>query len=606
MKKNIIKILISLLLFLIALVIPINILKITVYLISYFIIGFDVLKEAIENIFKGKLFDENFLMAIATIGAITIGEFSEAVAVMIFYQIGELLQECAVDNSKKSIEKLMNIRPDYANVLRKNIEEKTEPQNVKIGEIIIVKPGEKIPLDGTIIEGESMLDMVALTGESIPKKVLNGDNVFSGSINQTGLLKIKVTKNFEQSTVNKILNLVQNVEEKKSKSENFITKFAKYYTPIVVILAIFIATIPPIIIQGATIASWLYKALSFLVISCPCALVISIPLSFFAAIGSASKIGVLVKGGNYLEILSQVDTIVFDKTGTLTQGIFEVQKIHTEYFEKEQIIKYASYAEYYSNHPIAISIKKAYSTQIDKTKINNISEISGKGIIALIEEKTVIVGNEKLMQENNIKISTCNEIGTVVYVAIEHKYAGYILIADKIKNESFETIKELQKNKKQIILLTGDKKQVAEDVAKKLQINTVYAELLPDEKVNKVEELIKQKDNIVAFVGDGINDAPVLALANIGIAMGGLGADAAIEAADIVIMKDEISKVNSVIQLSKKTMKVVKQNITFAILVKILVLILSVFGISSMWQAVFADVGVTILVVLNSIKILKP
>ena len=607
MKKEIIKILTSFVLFLVALLMPIDnqIIKIAIYVIAYLVVGFEVLKEAIENIFKGEVFDENFLMAIATIGAFAIGEYPEAVTVMLLYQVGETFQDYAVDNSKKSIENLMNIRPDFANVLRENAEIKVNPEEIKVGEIIIVKPGEKIPLDGKIIDGESMLDTTALTGESVPRKANPGDNVFSGCINQTGLLRIQVTKEFGESTVSKILNLVENAEDKKSKSENFITKFAKYYTPVVVILAVIIAIVPPIIIKEANFTEWLYRALSFLVVSCPCALVISIPLSFFAGIGGASKIGVLIKGGNYLEALANVNTVVFDKTGTLTKGVFEVQKVEEVGAPKQDIIKYSAYAENYSNHPIAVSIKKAYNEKIDEKLISDINEISGKGISVKIENKQVLVGNEKLMQENNIEYTKCNEIGTVVYVSIENKYSGYILISDEIKEDSFKAIKELKDNKKQTIMLTGDKKEVGEDVAKKLGIDKVYTELLPDGKVKKVEELIKQKNGTLAFVGDGINDAPVLALSDIGIAMGGLGSDAAIEAADIVIMTDEPSKVNKAIKISKKTMRIVKQNIVFAISIKALVLILSAVGITTMWEAVFADVGVSVIAVLNAIRILK-
>lgn len=607
MKKEIIKILTSLVLLLIALLVPIDnqIIKITIYVIAYLVVGFEVLKKAIENIFKGKVFDENFLMTIATIGAFAIGEYPEAVTVMLLYQVGETFQDYAVDNSKKSIENLMNIRPDFANVLRENAEIKVNPEEVKVGEIIIVKPGEKIPLDGKVIEGESMLDTTALTGESVPRKANKGDNVFSGCINQTGVLRIQVNKEFGESTVSKILNLVENAEDKKSKSENFITKFAKYYTPVVVILAVIIAIVPPIVIKEASFTEWLYRALSFLVVSCPCALVISIPLSFFAGIGGASKIGVLIKGENYLEALANVNTVVFDKTGTLTKGVFEVQKVEEVGASKRDIIKYSAYAENYSNHPIAVSIKKAYNEKIDEKLISDIKEISGKGISVKIENKQVLVGNEKLMQESNIEYTKCNEIGTVVYVAIENKYAGYILISDEIKEDSFKAIKELKDNKKQTIMLTGDKKEVGEDVAKKLGIDKVYTELLPDGKVKKVEELIKQKSGTLAFVGDGINDAPVLALSDIGIAMGGLGSDAAIEAADIVIMTDEPSKINKAIKISKKAMRIVKQNIVFAISIKALVLVLSAVGIATMWEAVFADVGVSVIAVLNAIRILK-
>ena len=608
--KEGIKIVIAFILFMAALVInfPNEWINKMLYIIAYLIVGFEVVLEAVENIFKGKVFDENFLMTIATIGAFAIGEFPEAVAVMLFYQVGELFQSYAVDKSRKSIASLMNIRPDYANVKRNNEISKINPEEVKIGETIIVKPGEKIPLDGKIIKGTSMLDTSALTGESLPREVKEKDEVLSGCINQNGLLEIEVTKEFGESTVSKILDLVENASSKKSKSENFITKFAKYYTPAVVIIAVFLAVIPTLVIEGAEFTDWLYRALTFLVVSCPCALVISIPLGFFGGIGGASKKGILVKGSNYLEALSNSEIVVFDKTGTLTKGVFEVQKIEPVGISKEELIKYAAYAESYSNHPISVSIKKAYGEEIDTNLISETEELSGRGVVAKIEDKEVLAGNEKLMQEKNIKYTKCNEIGTIVYIAINNEFAGYIVISDKIKEDSKKAINDLKKNNiKQTVMLTGDRKDVGESVAKELGIDKTYTELLPDGKVEKVEQLLKEKTEKgkLVFVGDGINDAPVLALADIGVAMGGLGADSAIEAADIVIMTDEPSKINTAINISKKTMRIVKQNIVFAIGIKIAVLILSAFGLSTMWEAVFADVGVSVIAIINSLRALK-
>ena len=608
--KEGIKIVIAFILFIIALVInfPNEWINKVLYIIAYLIVGFEVVLEAIENIFKGKVFDENFLMTIATIGAFAIGEFPEAVAVMLFYQVGELFQSYAVDKSRKSIASLMDIRPDYANVKRNNEISKINPEEVKIGETIIVKPGEKIPLDGKIIKGTSMLDTSALTGESLPREVKEKDEVLSGCINQNGLLEIEVTKEFGDSTVSKILDLVENASSKKSKSENFITKFAKYYTPAVVIIAVFLAVIPTLVIEGAEFTDWLYRALTFLVVSCPCALVISIPLGFFGGIGGASKKGILVKGSNYLEALSNSEIVVFDKTGTLTKGVFEVQKIESAGISKEQLIKYAAYAESYSNHPISVSIKKAYGKEINTNLISKTEELSGRGVVAIIEDKEVLAGNEKLMQEKNIKYTKCNEVGTIVYIAINKEFAGYIVISDEIKEDSKKAIDDLKRNNiKQTVMLTGDRKDVGESVAKEIGIDKVYTELLPDGKVEKVEQLLKEKTEKgkLVFVGDGINDAPVLALADIGIAMGGLGADSAIEAADIVIMTDEPSKINTAINISKKTMRIVKQNIIFAIGIKIAVLILSAFGLSTMWEAVFADVGVSVIAIINSLRALK-
>ncbi len=610
MKKRTIKIIIAFILFLVSLVISFENVWINsiLYIISYLIVGLDIVIKAVRNIFRGKIFDENFLMTIATIGAFAIGEFPEAVAVMLFYQVGELFQSYAVDKSRKSIASLMDIRPDFANLKKDGKIEKCDPEEINIEDIIIIKPGEKVPLDGTVIDGNSMLDTSALTGESIPREVTVGDDILSGCINQTGLLEVKVTKKFGESTVSKILDLVENASSKKSKSENFISKFAKYYTPIVVVIAILLAIIPPIIFKETEFTEWLYRALTFLVVSCPCALVISIPLGFFGGIGGASKLGILVKGSNYLEALSNTEIVVFDKTGTLTEGVFEVQKINPVDISKEDLIKYAAYAESFSNHPIAISLIKAYGKSIDSKIISETSELSGLGVNAIVDGKNILVGNEKLMKEKNITYEKCNEIGTILYVAMDNKFVGTITISDKIKVDAKDSIERLKRNNvKKTIMLTGDKIKVAENVASKLNIDEVYAELLPSDKVEKVEELIKMKSDNgkLAFVGDGINDAPVLAISDIGIAMGGLGSDAAIEAADVVLMTDEPSKVVDAIKISRKTMRIVKQNIIFAISIKILVLILSAFGLSNMWEAVFADVGVSVLAILNSLRVLR-
>ena len=610
MKKKGIKIIISLILFLIALIINFNngLVNDIIFLVAYIIVGFEILRKAIRNITRGKIFDENFLMSVATIGAFGIGEFPEAVAVMLFYQIGELFQSYAVDKSRKSISNLMDIRPDFAYVERDGEIKKVDPDEVKIGEIIVVKPGEKIPLDGTVIEGDSSIDTKALTGESLPQDVFEGSQVISGCINLTGFIKIKVSKEYGESTVSKILDLVENASSKKSQSENFITKFAKYYTPIVVIIAVFLAIIPPLLIDGATFSDWIYRALSFLVVSCPCALVISIPLSFFGGIGGASKMGILIKGSNYLEQLANTEIIVFDKTGTLTEGVFEVQKVKAIDISEDELLKITAYAENYSNHPISLSVKKAYGKEIDEKQIQDTDELSGRGIVAKIENKEILVGNEKLMNDKQIKFDKCKDIGTVLYIAINGKFAGYIVISDKIKKDSKKAIEDLKKNNiKETIMLTGDRKAVGESVAKELGIDKVYTELLPNDKVEKVENLLEEtsEKGKLAFVGDGINDAPVLAISDIGIAMGGLGSDAAIEAADIVLMTDEPSKIVSAINLSKRTMKIVKENIIFAIFIKILVLILSAVGLSTMWWAVFADVGVSIIAILNALRVLR-
>lgn len=610
MKKRLYKIIISAILFIIAIIIPLKNewISRSIFIVSYIIVGYEILKKAFRNITRGKVFDENFLMSVATIGAFAIGEFPEAVAVMLFYQVGELFQSYAVDKSRKSISNLMDIRPDYANLLKDEKEEKVDPDEIKIGDIIIVKPGEKVPLDGIVIEGTSMLDTKALTGESIPKKAIVGAEVLSGCINKEGILKIKVTKEFEESTVSKILDLVENAGSKKSKSENFITKFAEFYTPIVVIIAVILAIILPLILKNTSWTVWIYRALSFLVVSCPCALVISIPLSFFGGIGGASKQGILIKGSNYLEALSKTEAVVFDKTGTLTEGVFEVQKIMASGLAEEELIEIAAHAEGYSSHPIANSIKLAYGKEINNKKIIDIKELPGKGILANIEGKNVLIGNEKLMQENNINYKKLEEVGTILYMSLDNNFAGAILISDKIKKDSNKAIKELKSHGiKETIMLSGDKKEVAESISKELGMDGVYSELLPTDKVEKFEELLKNKskNSKIAFAGDGINDAPVLALADIGIAMGALGSDSAIEAADIVIMTDEPSKIVTAIKLSKKTMKIVKENIVFAIFVKVLVLLLTALGITSMWWAVFADVGVSIIAIINSLRMLS-
>ena len=583
-------------------------LQIALFIISYIIVGEDVVKRAVKNIFKGQVFDENFLMSIATIGAFFIGEYPEGVAVMLFYQVGELFQSYAVGKSRKSIASLMDIRPDYANVKKGDELVKVDPDEVQIGDIIVIKAGEKIPLDGKVIEGSSMIDTSALTGESVPREVEVGSDILSGCININGVITAEVAKEFGESTVSKILDLVENASSKKSNSEQFITKFARYYTPVVVIIAVFLAIIPPLVIDGATFSDWIYRALAFLVVSCPCALVISIPLSFFGGIGGASKKGVLVKGSNYLEALAETEIVVFDKTGTLTKGVFNVQEIHPEGVSKEELLELTAHAENYSNHPISLSLKRAYSKEIDNGRISDVEEISGHGVIATVDGKKVMAGNIKLMKMMDIPYFKGELIGTIVHVAVNNKYIGYIVIADEVKEDSAQAIKELKAaNIKQTVMLTGDNKSIGSKVAKELGLDKVYAELLPADKVEKLEELFSQKSKKgkLAFVGDGINDAPVLARADIGIAMGGLGSDAAIEAADVVIMTDEPSKIATTMKISKKTLKIAHQNIVFAIGIKIIVLILSAFGITTMWAAIFADVGVTIIAVLNAFRALN-
>ena len=609
MKKKLIRIIISFILLVIAFILKLDntIINNILFIISYLIVGYDIILKAIRNITRGKVFDENFLMTIATLGAFFISEFPEAVAVMLFYQVGELFQSYAVDKSRKSVASLMDIRPDYANLYRDKKTERVDPNKVKVGDIILIKPGEKIPLDGIVVEGSSTLNTLALTGEAVPKSVSVNDEVLSGCINNEGILKVKVTKEFGESTVSKILDLVENASSRKSKSENFISKFAKYYTPIVVIIAILLALIPPLL-TDTNFKTWLYRALSFLVVSCPCALVISIPLSFFAGIGASSRIGVLVKGSNYLEALANTEIVVCDKTGTLTEGIFEVQKVNPIGYSKEDLLRYTSYAESYSNHPIALSIKEAYGKAINEKQVTKTKELKGKGIIAKVESKEVLVGNEKLMIEYNIDYIKSNDIGTVIYIAIDKTFAGTIIISDKIKEDAYKAVKEFRKNNvKKIVMLTGDREEISKNVSKELKLDKYYAELLPQDKVKKVENLIKEKsiDGKLVFIGDGLNDAPVLALSDIGVAMGGLGSDAAIEAADIVIMTDEPSKLANAIKISKKTMQIVKENIVFAITVKILVLLLSAIGATTMWAAVFADVGVSVIAIINALRILR-
>ncbi|MDD7761033.1 MAG: heavy metal translocating P-type ATPase [Firmicutes bacterium] len=609
MKKRLWRIIIAALVFIVALLINnIEWLQIAMFVISYIIAGGDIVKRAVTNILRGKVFDENFLMSVATIGAFLIGEYPEGIAVMLFYQVGELFQSYAVDKSRRSIADAMDIRPDYANVKRGDEVIKIDPDEVQIGDIIVIKPGERVPLDGKVIEGNSMVDTSALTGESVPREVEVGHEILSGCININGVITAEVTKEYGESTVSKILDLVENASSKKSQSEQFITRFARYYTPIVVILAVFIAIIPPLVIEGATFSDWIYRALAFLVVSCPCALVVSIPLSFFGGIGGASRKGILVKGSNYLEALAETEIIVFDKTGTLTKGVFNVQEVHPKGVSREELLELTAYAESYSNHPISSSLKQAYGKEIDNGRISDVEEISGHGVIATVDGKKVMAGNIKLMKKKNIAYFDGELIGTVVHVAVDNQYIGYIVIADEVKEDSAQAIMELKAaNIKQTVMLTGDNKNVGSKVAKELGLDKVYAELLPADKVEKLEELFlqKSKKGKLAFVGDGINDAPVLARADIGIAMGGLGSDAAIEAADIVIMTDEPSKIATAMKVSKKTLKIAHQNIVFAIGLKIIVLILSAFGIATMWTAIFADVGVTIIAVLNAFRALN-
>ena len=611
-KKMLIRIIIAAVLIVVFSLLPAEgYLRFVLFMIPYLVIGYDILKKAFKGILNKQVFDENFLMAVATVGAILLGDYSEGVAVMLFYQIGELFQSYAVGKSRRNISELMDIRPDYANIEKDGTLEQVDPDEVEIGTIIVVQPGEKVPIDGVITEGTSTLNTSALTGESLPRDAKAGDEVISGCINMTGLLKIRTTKEFGESTVSKILELVENSSSRKSKSENFISKFAKYYTPAVCYGALALAFIPPIVLlimgKPAIWGDWIYRALTFLVISCPCALVISIPLSFFAGIGGASNQGILVKGSNYLETLAQTKYVVFDKTGTMTQGVFEVSGIHHNEMPDEKLLEYAALAECSSSHPISKSLQKAYGKPIDRNRVTDIEEISGNGVIAKVDGISVAAGNTKLMNRLGIAYQDCHHVGTVVHMAIDGKYAGHILISDIIKPHAKEAIAELKKaGISKTVMLTGDSKRVADQVAGELGIQEVYSELLPADKVSRVEELLNQKfeKDKLAFVGDGINDAPVLSRADIGIAMGALGSDAAIEAADIVLMDDDPLKISKAIKIARKCIRIVYENIYFAIGIKILCLILGALGIANMWVAIFADVGVMILAVLNAIRTL--
>ena len=611
-KKMLIRIIIAAVLIVVFSLLPAEgYLRFVLFMIPYLVIGYDILKKAFKGILNKQVFDENFLMAVATVGAILLGDYSEGVAVMLFYQIGELFQSYAVGKSRRNISELMDIRPDYANIEKDGTLEQVDPDEVEIGTIIVVQPGEKVPIDGVITEGTSTLNTSALTGESLPRDAKAGDEVISGCINMTGLLKIRTTKEFGESTVSKILELVENSSSRKSKSENFISKFAKYYTPAVCYGALALAFIPPIVLlimgKPAMWGDWIYRALTFLVISCPCALVISIPLSFFAGIGGASNQGILVKGSNYLETLAQTKYVVFDKTGTMTQGVFEVSGIHHNEMPDEKLLEYAALAECSSSHPISKSLQKAYGKPIDRNRVTDIEEISGNGVIAKVDGISVAAGNTKLMNRLGIAYQDCHHVGTVVHMAIDGKYAGHILISDIIKPHAKEAIAELKKaGISKTVMLTGDSKRVADQVAEELGIQEVYSELLPADKVSRVEELLNQKSEKakLAFVGDGINDAPVLSRADIGIAMGALGSDAAIEAADIVLMYDDPLKISKAIKIARKCIRIVYENIYFAIGIKILCLILGALGIANMWVAIFADVGVMILAVLNAIRTL--
>jgi len=579
------------------------------YLFSYLLVGGEVLWKAGRNILRGQVFDENFLMAIATIGAFSIGEFPEGVAVMLFYQIGEFFQDLAVNRSRKSIEALMDIRPDSANLKVKGELKEVSPEEVSVGDLIVVRPGEKIPLDGKVVEGESLVDTSALTGESMPREVETGSEVLSGFINKNGLLTVEVSKEFGESTVAKILDLVQNASSKKAPTENFITKFARYYTPAVVVGALLVAFILPLVLPGASFSEWLYRALVFLVISCPCALVVSIPLGFFGGIGAASRNGILIKGGNYLEALNTVDTVVFDKTGTLTKGIFKVVQINpADKGSKEELLEYAALAESYSNHPIALSILKAYGKEVDQQEIDSYNEVSGHGVKMKARGKEILVGNSKLMKEAQISFPKVETRGTIVHVALDNRYLGYLTIADEIKEDSIQAIRDLKTiGVKRTVMLSGDRQDVGQQVAKELGLDQVYAELLPEQKVEKLELIASEKSSSgnIVFVGDGINDAPVLARADIGVAMGALGSDAAIEAADVVLMTDEPSKLVSAIKIAKRTRNIVWQNIIFSLGVKIVVLLLGAGGLATLWEAVFADVGVALIAVLNAIRVMN-
>lgn len=577
------------------------------YVIPYLMIGYDIVYKAARNICHGQIFDENFLMMIATFGAFGVGEYSEAVAVMLFYQVGELFQGYAVGKSRQSIMQMMDICPEYANIERDGKLQEIEPDEVEVGEIIVIKPGERIPLDGVVLEGESFIDTAALTGESVPRKAGAGDEVISGCVNGGGTLKVRVTKEFDDSMVAKILELVENASSKKAKAENFITRFARYYTPIVTIGAALLAVIPPLVLGGGW-ADWIQRACIFLVISCPCALVISVPMGFFGGIGAASRLGVLVKGSNYLEAVAEMDVIVFDKTGTLTKGEFKVTKILPVLMSQDSLLELAAYAESYSTHPIAGSIKEAYGRSIDMTRVSGAEEIAGHGIAVLVDGKKVYIGNEKLMRAENISYVPCEETGTIVYVAVEHNFAGSLVISDCMKEGAKDAIAQMKAvGVKKCVMLTGDRREAAEYVGRELMLDEVCAELLPGDKVAEVERLLEEKEDgkRLGFVGDGINDAPVLTRADIGIAMGSLGSDAAIEAADVVLMDDDIRKISSVVRISRRTLRIVRQNIVFALGVKAVVLLMGAFGVANMWEAVFADVGVSVLAILNSMRALK-
>lgn len=611
-KKNLIRIAVALVLFLAAWLSPLTgWWQLGAFLVPYFIVGWDVLWRALRNIAHGQIFDENFLMAVATIGALAIGEYPEGVAVMLFYQVGEWFQSYAVGRSRRSIASLMDIRPDIANVERDGQLQEVDPDEVAIGEVIVVKPGEKVPLDGVVLEGRSSLDTAALTGESLPREVVPGDDVVSGCVNQSGLLRVQVTKRFGESTVSKILDLVENASSKKAPAENFITKFARYYTPCVVIGAVLLAVLPPLLTgwnDWSVWSEWIHRALIFLVISCPCALVISVPLSFFGGIGSASRCGILVKGSNYLEALAATDVVVFDKTGTLTQGVFNVTAIHPDHVSEGQLLELAALAESYSEHPISRSLREAYGKEVDTSRITSNEELAGRGVRAVIDGKTVCVGNNKLMDDIGIAWHPCHRVGTTVHVSVDGAYAGHIVISDEVKPDAKEAIAALKElGVRKTVMLTGDAKAVGESVAADLGLDAVYTQLLPGDKVDRMEDLLKERvgKGKLAFVGDGMNDAPVLSRADVGIAMGGMGSDAAIEAADIVLMDDKPSKIASAIRIARRTHRIVNQNIVFALAVKALVLLLGALGVANMWEAVFADVGVSVIAILNAMRALK-
>lgn len=607
-KKMLARILVSAVLLIVCVLLPVEgWARLLVFLAPYAVIGWDVLWRAVRNIAHGQVFDENFLMSLATVGAFFTGEYPEAVFVMLFYQVGELFQSYAVDRSRKSITELMDIRPDYANIERDGKLEQVDPEDVAVGDVIVIKAGERVPLDGVVVEGRSTVDTAALTGESLPRETEPGDDVISGCVNLSGLLRVQVTKPFEESTVSKILDLVENASGKKARAEHFITKFARYYTPIVVLCAALLAVVPPLLLGGVW-SEWVGRALIFLVISCPCALVISVPLSFFGGIGGASKAGILVKGGNYLEVLANTEIVVFDKTGTLTKGVFNVTAIHPDQVSEHDLLELAALAESWSDHPISRSLRDAYNAEVDKSRVDGVEEIAGHGVKAQVDGRTVCAGNDKLMESIGVEWHPCHRVGTTVHVAVDGSYAGHIVISDEVKEDAARAIADLKAmGVRKTVMLTGDAKAVGEDVARRLGIDEVHTQLLPADKVSRVEALLGEKTGKgkLAFVGDGINDAPVLSRADIGIAMGGLGSDAAIEAADIVLMDDKPSKIASAIRVSQKTLTIVKQNIVFALGVKLLVLALGALGMANMWEAVFADVGVSVIAILNATRALK-